>query len=79
MLVHATGDADTVTIIISDNGPGLPDDVAAVLSGQQAATAAGGIGLALARQLVTAHGGVMDVITEKGQGTMVRIELPRRS
>lgn len=79
VLVHAVSDADSVTIIISDNGPGLPDDVAAVLSGRQAATAAGGIGLALARQLVTAHGGVMEVMTEKGQGTMVRIELPRGS
>lgn len=77
VLVHAMGDEQAVIIIVSDNGPGLPDDVAAVTSGRQAATAAGGIGLALARQLVSAHGGVMDVVTEKGQGTLVRINLPR--
>ncbi|HET6538658.1 MAG TPA: PAS-domain containing protein [Sphingopyxis sp.] len=77
VLVHASGNAQGVTLIVSDNGPGLPDDVAAVTSGQVAGTAAGGFGLALARQLVAAHEGVMDVITEKDQGTMIRITLPR--
>src|SRR3546814_9203058 len=66
-------------IVVSDNGPGMPDAVAAVTEGQQAGTATGGIGLALARQLVAAHGGTMEVMSEKGQGTLVRITLPRRA
>jgi signal transduction histidine kinase len=55
----------------------MPDAVAAVTKGQQAGTPSGGIGLALARQLVAAHGGTMEVVSEKGQGTMVRVSLPR--
>jgi signal transduction histidine kinase len=78
VLVHASSDAHQVTLVVSDNGPGLPDDVTAVISGELAATTAGGIGLALTRQLVAAHGGVMDVMTEKDQGTMIRINLPRQ-
>ncbi|MDP3784345.1 MAG: PAS-domain containing protein, partial [Sphingopyxis sp.] len=59
VLLHATGDAHGIDIIVSDNGPGMPEAVAAVTKGQQAGTASGGIGLALARQLVAAHGGSM--------------------
>ena len=77
VLLHAVGDAGGVEIIVSDNGPGLPDTVAAVTRGRQAGTTSGGIGLALARQLVAAHGGTMEVISEKGQGTLVRVGLPR--
>ena len=55
----------------------MPDAVAAVTKGTQAGTQSGGIGLALARQLVAAHGGTMEVMSEKGQGTLVRVRLPR--
>ena len=78
VLLHATGDAHGIDIIVSDNGPGMPEAVVAVTKGQQAGTASGGIGLALARQLVAAHGGTMEVVSEAGQGTLVRISLPRR-
>ena len=77
VLLHADGDARGVEIVVSDNGPGMPDAVAAVTKGQQAGTQTGGIGLALARQLVAAHGGTMEVLSEKGQGTLVRVTLPR--
>lgn len=77
VLLHTDGDAKGIDIIVSDNGPGMPDAVAAVTKGQQAGTQSGGIGLALARQLVAAHGGTMEVVSEKGQGTLVRISLPR--
>ncbi|WP_428632541.1 PAS-domain containing protein [Sphingopyxis sp.] len=77
VLLHAAGDARGIDIIVSDNGPGMPEAVAAVTKGQQAGTASGGIGLALARQLVAAHGGTMEVVSEPGQGTLVRISLLR--
>ncbi|MGN7931263.1 PAS-domain containing protein [Sphingopyxis sp. 22461] len=77
VLLHADGDARGVDIIVSDNGPGMPEAAVAVAKGQQAGTATGGIGLALARQLVAAHGGTMEVVSEQGQGTLVRISLPR--
>ena len=66
-----------IEIVVSDNGPGMPDAVAAITRGTQAGTQSGGIGLALARQLVAAHGGTMEVLSEKGQGTLVRVSLPR--
>ncbi|HMN55080.1 MAG TPA: HAMP domain-containing sensor histidine kinase, partial [Sphingopyxis sp.] len=77
VLLHAEGDSERVEIVVSDNGPGMPDTVAAVTRGTQAGTQSGGIGLALARQLVAAHGGTMEVMSEKGQGTLVRVSLPR--
>lgn len=77
VLLHADGDARGVDIIVSDNGPGMPEAAAAVAKGQHAGTATGGIGLALARQLAGAHGGTMEVVSEQGQGTLVRISLPR--
>jgi signal transduction histidine kinase len=77
VLLHADGDARGIDIIVSDNGPGMPEAAAAVAKGQRAGTATGGIGLALARQLVAAHGGTMEVVSEEGQGTLVRISLPR--
>lgn len=77
VLIHADGDARGIEIVVSDNGPGLPDAVLAVTRGMLAGTQSGGIGLALARQLVAAHGGTMEVMSEKGQGTLVRINLPR--
>src|SRR3546814_1473023 len=69
VLLHADGDARGIDIIVSDNGPGMPEAAAAVAKGQRAGTATGGIGLALARQLVAAHGGAMEVVSEEGQGT----------
>ena len=77
VLLHADGDARGVDIIVSDNGPGMPEAAASVAKGQQAGTATGGIGLALARQLVAVHGGTMEVVSEAGQGTLVRVSLPR--
>lgn len=77
VLLHADGDDKGIEIVVSDNGPGMPDAVAAVTEGTQAGTQSGGIGLALARQLVAAHGGTMQVMSEKGQGTLVRVSLPR--
>ena len=79
VLVHAAGSADAVEIIVSDNGPGLPEAVARAMRAKAAGTASGGIGLALSRQLAEAHGGTMEVVTEKGQGTLVRVRLPRAS
>lgn len=77
VLLHAEGHADALEIIVSDNGPGVPDAVARVLRAKATGTTSGGIGLALSRQLVEAHGGTLEVMTEKGQGTLVRVRLPR--
>ncbi len=65
MLIHGDGDALAAQIIISDNGPGLP------MEGTRA------VGLALARQLVSAHHGRFDQAARAGEGAMTTMFLPR--
>jgi signal transduction histidine kinase len=38
-----------------------------------------GLGLMLTKKIVDAHGGTIDLDTEKGKGTRIRIRIPRRS
>ncbi len=72
-----------VRIVISDNGEGMPpSEVARALDGFKL-TPQGkiverrqGLGLPLARQLVEAHGGRLQLVSEKGAGTTVTITLP---
>lgn len=83
ILLHGDGSVDRARIVISDNGPGIPLSQQAAIfdpvarAEQARAGSKAGIGLPLARQLAQAHGGALQLISEKGQGTMVVIELPR--
>ncbi|MCI4589413.1 PAS-domain containing protein [Sphingobium sp. BYY-5] len=83
ILLHGDGGADRARIVISDNGPGISSAQQATIfdpaarAEQARAGIKAGIGLPLARQLAQAHGGTLQLISEKGQGTMVVIELPR--
>jgi signal transduction histidine kinase len=70
-------------IVVSDNGPGM--DAAALaraLDGVKpsadgkAIERRQGLGLPLARQLVEAHGGTLELLSEPGEGTAAIIELP---
>lgn len=70
-------------IVISDNGAGMkPSEMARALDGYRIGTDGkpegrrGGLGLPLARQLIEAHGGRLDIQSEKGTGTTVTITLP---
>lgn len=67
-------------IIISDNGPGMtPEELAraeGVLEEAQGSEGGSGLGIRLARQLVVAHGGVLELASEKGRGTVAAITLP---
>jgi len=83
VLLHGDGVADKVRIVISDDGPGIPvaqqgaifDPLARAEQARSGAKA--GMGLPLARQLVQAHGGSLQLVSKEGQGTMILIELPR--
>jgi signal transduction histidine kinase len=84
VLLHASGDDAQALLAVSDNGPGLD-------AGQQARALdrfsrahepgeddnALGIGLPLAKELIEAHGGVLTLLSEPGEGTAITIELPR--
>mgnify|MGYP000031659300 CR=1 FL=1 len=63
VLLHASGTTEGALIVVSDNGPG--------------AEAKGGAAVVAARETVKAHGGALSVMAEAGQGTLVRIDLPR--
>lgn len=84
ILLHGDGTASTARLIVSDNGRGMsPKAIARAFdrfaqpdvmrSGERAL----GLGLPLARQIVEAHGGTIELISERGEGTMLTITLPR--
>ena len=75
-----------VRMRVRDKGVGIPEDVLPRLGKafEQAgndpmlARAGTGLGLALVRQLVGAHGGTVHLASQENVGTCVTVELPRR-
>ena len=69
-----------VKIVVSDNGDGMrPAELARALEGfklDEAGDSKRGLGLPLARQMIEAHGGRLEIQSEKGAGTTVTIALP---
>ncbi len=70
-------------VVISDNGPGMDSaTLARALEGLKLApdgtsyVRRQGLGLPLARQLVEAHGGTLELLSEPGQGTSAIVTLP---
>ena len=68
-------------IVITDNGAGMSPDELAHAEGNlrtssDQGSASTGLGLRLARQLVEAHDGTLEIASEKGVGTVVEIRLP---
>ncbi len=67
-------------IHITDNGPGIPEAIRDhlfdpfVTSGKAGGT---GLGTAISKSIVDAHGGRLDFNTETGKGTTFVITLPR--
>jgi signal transduction histidine kinase len=76
-------DADAI-VTVSDSGMGIPADELALVQDRfyRGSNAAGmapqgaGLGLHLARSIVAAHGGDLQLESELGQGTTVRVRLP---
>jgi signal transduction histidine kinase len=74
---HPSGNA--VAISVRDTGPGIPPELRArvferFVKGPGSPGA--GLGLAISKDIVTAHGGTIDVMSEVGKGTEVRFTLP---
>jgi two-component system OmpR family sensor kinase len=80
----ATSDTDMICIRVIDTGPGIPaDDLPHVFDrfwradrGRARAQGGAGLGLAIARQLVLAHGGAIGVESEPGKGACFWFTLP---
>jgi signal transduction histidine kinase len=84
VLLHTDGTATRARIIVSDNGRGMSDKAIArafdrfaepgiTRDGERAL----GLGLPLAKQFVEAHGGTIELVSERGQGTLITVELSR--
>ena len=85
VLLHGDGDAQTARIIVSDNGRGMTSKAIARAFdrfAEPAATRGGeralGLGLPIAKQFVEGHGGTIELVSERGQGTAITVRLPRR-
>jgi two-component system sensor histidine kinase KdpD len=81
----ATAAPSCVRIEVRDRGPGLPEGIRllfAGLSGPRHAagasgdSAAGGLGLRIARNLTEINGGTLTLLDRPGGGTIARLELP---
>lgn len=69
---------DSLVIEVSDNGPGIPEDIKKSLFKSIVTTKSkgSGLGLMLCQKIMDMHGGIVDVISESGKGTVVSLILP---
>ncbi len=79
--IRLTGDTDgkNIVLVIQDDGPGIPpDDLPHVFERFYKSTDSGGmgLGLAIAKHLVEAHGGSITAENAPDKGTIFRILLP---
>lgn len=84
VLLHVDGTAASARIVVSDNGRGMSTkaiarafDRFAEPNPDRGGERALGLGLPLAKQFVEAHGGTINLVSERGQGTLITVELPR--
>ncbi|WP_337137651.1 PAS domain-containing sensor histidine kinase [Sphingomonas aquatica] len=84
VLLHGDGTAEAARIVVSDNGRGMTAkaiarafDGFATPAATRGSDRALGLGLPLAKQFVEAHGGTVTLMSERGQGTVITVTLPR--
>ncbi len=78
LIVRAQRQEEQVRIDLIDTGKGIPDDIAPRIFQAYFSTRTGGsgLGLALARRYLEAHGGLISFASIPGQGTDFTILLP---
>jgi signal transduction histidine kinase len=87
ILVECTRQAHAMRVVVSDNGKGM--DAAALARAMEGLSLGGGLstdgrpverrlglGLPLVRQLIAAHGGQFELLSEPGAGTSAIVTLP---
>ena len=76
--IEAQAVRDRVAIVVADTGPGIPPERLARVFDPYFTTKGNGLGLGLtiARRIVEAHGGSIEVESGPGRGTRFRVWLP---
>ena len=82
--IETTRENNELTLQITDTGIGIPNDKLddiferfnRVLDNHSEQITGAGIGLALVKSLVESHQGTIDITSEPGQGTCVKVTLP---
>ena len=75
--IEVTSQDDYVYITISDDGPGISEEIQSKLFEKGASTTGGGYGLYLTRRVVEGYGGTIEYINDKRHtGATFRIILP---
>lgn len=78
--LRCRAEGDQVVIEVEDNGEGIPASIMDRVFEQHFTTKTPdkgtGLGLAITRKIVEDHGGSIDIQSEEGKGTLVRILLP---
>ncbi|HEX3843215.1 MAG TPA: sensor histidine kinase KdpD [Steroidobacteraceae bacterium] len=83
-MIGATAESDFARVIVEDQGPGFPPGDPALLfekfqRGSEEGTVSGaGLGLAICRAIVRAHGGEIEARRREGGGVRFDITLPAR-
>lgn len=69
---------EVVVIDVTDDGPGIPPEIASTLFEPLVTARSGGtgLGLALARRIADAHGGTISLLKTSDQGATFRVTLP---
>jgi C4-dicarboxylate-specific signal transduction histidine kinase len=79
--IQLSGDQDRVVMVFSDNGPGIPFEIASRIFDPMFTRKGGGrgMGLTIARQLLDAHGGRIHLLMDgRRRGANFEIVLPRK-
>ena len=80
VIIHARENTDSVDISVQDNGPGIPAKDLGRLFEPYFTTKGRkgmGMGLYLVQQIIRAHGGSIEVISQSGQGTEFLVRLTK--
>ncbi|UCG76157.1 MAG: HAMP domain-containing histidine kinase [Gemmatimonadota bacterium] len=85
VVVKAAGGDETLVVRVIDTGRGIPPEQLPYIfekyyqAGSEGRAVGAGLGLAIARQIVDAHGGQISATSEPDRGTTVEVILPIRS
>lgn len=77
--IEALDLGEEIELVVRDNGPGLPESIRAKpfeMFGSEGKSTGTGLGMAITRSIVQAHGGTINFETETGAGTTFSIRIP---